>query len=153
MFDERMYLQSRRNAHPWLTAPLTSSKCCFGLVRCTESKEYGQVVQTQQQQQQGIVFQPLGKQEQLDIKQLESDNPSKFKDRSTALAASGDVRLHKKGGIYRVLYRDVQHADDSSIVFTVYEHLFPHANLVYARPQKMFDSVDEQGVTRFARVT
>jgi hypothetical protein len=53
--------------------------------------------------------------------------------------------LHKKGGIYRVLNRDVRHADGGTVV--LYEHLWPHERALWVRNQAEFD---EPG--RFERI-
>lgn len=84
-----------------------------------------------------------------------------------ALATPGDVRRHKKGGIYRVLevttIRDSRYIwagnepydrrewpSDShavAMLLTTYEHLWPHEPAMYQRP---FAEFEEAG--RFERV-
>lgn len=67
-----------------------------------------------------------------------------------ALSAPGDVRRHKKGGIYRVLLVDTVRrpwaatwaGNDNPISgqpLVLYEHLWPHAPALYQRPQAEFE--------------
>lgn len=69
-----------------------------------------------------------------------------------ALALPGEIYRHYKGGIYRLIYRDVKHTETGEIC-VVYEHLWPYANRVYVRPQGMFFGlVGESEKQRFKRI-
>lgn len=67
-----------------------------------------------------------------------------------ALAAPGDVRRHKKGGLYRVLSEDALHRPWAATwtgntphvpgqLLTLYEHLWPHRPALYQRPRAEFE--------------
>ena len=74
-----------------------------------------------------------------------------YKTREGALAAPGDIYLHYKGGIYRVLHTNVTHTETSESG-VVYEHLYPHTYGCYFRPTEMFFGILKNGSRRFIPV-
>lgn len=71
-----------------------------------------------------------------------------FKTKEDAYAALGEVYQHYKGGVYRLLQRDVKHTETGELG-VVYEHLWPHDHSVFFRPQEIFFSKTDDGVERF----
>lgn len=74
-----------------------------------------------------------------------------FATEAEALAASGEVFRHYKGGIYHLLHRGVKHTETDE-VGVVYEHLWPNPHGVYFRPEAVFFGSLEDGTPRFARI-
>jgi hypothetical protein len=71
-----------------------------------------------------------------------------FPTKEAAYAAPGEVYQHYKGGVYRLLHRDVKHTETNELG-VVYEHLWPHDHGVYFRPQEMFFGKTKDGIDRF----
>lgn len=71
--------------------------------------------------------------------------------REDALAAPGEIYQHYKGGVYRLVERDVKHSETLKLG-VVYEHLWPHDHGFWYRPQELFFGVNEKGEQRFALV-
>ncbi|MBI2048605.1 MAG: DUF1653 domain-containing protein [Parcubacteria group bacterium] len=61
-----------------------------------------------------------------------------------ALAAEGEIYHHYKGGVYRLLKRDVNHSETLEIG-VLYEHLWPYNHGFWFRPQELFFGKNEQG--------
>jgi len=76
---------------------------------------------------------------------------SKYSSREEALNQPGEIYTHYKGGVYRLLYRDVKHTETNEIG-VVYEHLYPHENRIFFRPQEMFFGLNDKGEQRFTPV-
>ena len=74
-----------------------------------------------------------------------------FKTREEALAAPGEIYHHYKGGIYRLVQRDVKHTETGEIG-VMYEHLWPHNHGFWFRPQEMFFGKNVAGEERFKLV-
>ncbi len=74
-----------------------------------------------------------------------------FTSEAEALAAAGEIYKHYKGGVYRLLQRDVRHSETGEIG-VVYEHLWPHAHGFHFRPQEMFFGSLPGGEPRFKLV-
>jgi hypothetical protein len=73
------------------------------------------------------------------------------KTKNEALAAPGEIYQHYKGGVYRLVRRDVQHTETGEIG-VLYEHLWPHEHGFWFRPQKMFFGKNSAGEERFKLV-
>ncbi len=76
---------------------------------------------------------------------------SLFESEEEALNASGEIYKHYKGGVYRLVARDVRHSETGEIG-VVYEHLWPHDHKYWFRPQEMFFGTLESGEPRFKRI-
>lgn len=74
-----------------------------------------------------------------------------FTTREEALAAPGEIYQHYKGGVYRLVQRDVRHSETSEIG-VLYEHLWPHDHGFWFRPQDLFFGTLENGEPRFRLV-
>lgn len=70
-----------------------------------------------------------------------------------ALAASGEIYRHHKGGIYRLIARDVRHSETGE-EGVVYEHLWPHTHQLWYRPDTPagFFGTLPDGSARFQKV-
>lgn len=68
-----------------------------------------------------------------------------------ALAAPGEIYLHYKGGVYRLLNKDVRHSETLEMG-VLYEHLWPHAHGYWYRPDAIFFGTLENGEPRFKLV-
>lgn len=71
--------------------------------------------------------------------------------KEAAYAAEGEIYQHYKGGVYRLLARDVQHSETGEIG-VLYEHLWPHNHGFWFRPQDMFFGNLPDGTPRFKRI-
>lgn len=78
---------------------------------------------------------------------MEQETPL-FTTKEEALSAPGEVYQHYKGGVYRLLQRDVKHAETGELG-VVYEHLWPHNHTLFFRPQDIFFSKTDDGIERF----
>lgn len=76
---------------------------------------------------------------------------SLFATKEEALAASGEIYQHYKGGVYRLVQREVKHSETLE-VGVLYEHLWPHAHGFWFRPQELFFGTLENGEPRFKLV-
>lgn len=74
-----------------------------------------------------------------------------FTTKEEALAAPGEVYQHYKGGVYRLVQRDVKHTETGEIG-VMYEHLWPHDHGFWFRPQEMFFGMNAAGEERFTLV-
>lgn len=77
---------------------------------------------------------------------------SLFESETAARAAPGEIYRHYKGGIYRLICRDVKHSETGEIG-VVYEHLWPNEHGFWFRPAEMFFGAMESGEARFKRIT
>lgn len=75
-----------------------------------------------------------------------------FATEAAALQAEGELYRHFKGGIYRLVMRDVLYSDDSLRPHVVYEHLYPHAHRFWVRAQEDFFAALPSGEPRFALI-
>lgn len=78
------------------------------------------------------------------------ENPL-YKSKEEAYAAPGEIFQHYKGGVYRLVARDVKHTETGELG-VVYEHLWPHTHSYFFRPQEMFFGKNEMGEERFKSV-
>lgn len=74
-----------------------------------------------------------------------------FSSREEALAAPGEIYAHYKGGVYRLVERDVTHSE-SLEKGVLYEHLWPHAHGFWFRPTELFFGTLPDGSPRFRLV-
>lgn len=74
-----------------------------------------------------------------------------FKTKEGAYAAPGEIYQHYKGGVYRLVQRDVKHTETGEIG-VMYEHLWPHNHGFWFRPQEMFFGKNAAGEERFKLV-
>ncbi len=82
---------------------------------------------------------------------MEKEKPFYGSERE-ARTAPGEIYRHYKGGIYRLVARDVLHSETEELG-VVYEHLWPHTHRFFFRPQTMFfDTLPQEkgGGKRFA---
>lgn len=68
-----------------------------------------------------------------------------------ALAATGEIYQHYKGGVYRLVHKGVRHSETLE-TGVVYEHLWPHAHGYWYRPESMFFGTIANGERRFKLV-
>jgi len=78
---------------------------------------------------------------------MQNESPL-FPTKEEALAAPGEIYQHYKGGVYRLIQRDVKHSETLELG-VVYEHLWPHDHGLWYRPQELFFGRNEQGEERF----
>lgn len=71
--------------------------------------------------------------------------------KEAAYAAEGEIYQHYKGGVYRVIERNVRHSETEEIGI-LYEHLWPHDRVVWFRPESSFNDILPDGTPRFKRV-
>lgn len=71
-----------------------------------------------------------------------------FASKDEALAASGEIYQHYKGGVYRLVQRGVTHSE-SLEKGVLYEHLWPHAHGFWFRPEELFFGLLPDGSPRF----
>lgn len=71
--------------------------------------------------------------------------------KEAAYAAEGEIYQHYKGGVYRLVQRDVKHTETGEIG-VVYEHLWPHDHGFWFRPQEMFFGKNVAGEARFTLI-
>ncbi len=69
-----------------------------------------------------------------------------------ALKAPGLVYRHYKGGIYRLILKGVKNTDTGKLGI-VWEHLWPHANSYFWRPESELEDEPVPGVKRFELVS
>lgn len=74
-----------------------------------------------------------------------------FESKEEALNATGEIYQHYKGGVYRLVQRDVIHSETNE-VGVLYEHLWPHKHGYFFRPQDMFFENLPSGEPRFKLV-
>lgn len=74
-----------------------------------------------------------------------------FSTKDEALGASGEIYEHYKGGVYRLLQRDVKHSETLE-VGVLYEHLWPHEHGFWFRPESIFFGTLPSGEPRFKLV-
>ncbi len=74
-----------------------------------------------------------------------------YTSKKDAYAAEGEIYQHYKGGVYRLVARDVFHQKTRER-HVLYEHLFPHGHTFFLRPQEMFFEDLSNGTPRFARI-
>ena len=79
---------------------------------------------------------------------MTDQEPPLLATREEALAASGEVYEHYKGGIYRLITRGARHSETLE-VGVVYEHLWPHDHGFWFRPEGIFFSNLPDGQPRF----
>ncbi len=68
-----------------------------------------------------------------------------------ALAATGEIYQHYKGGVYRLVHKGVRHSETLE-TGVMYEHLWPHAHGYWYRPESIFFGTLENGEQRFKLV-
>ena len=78
---------------------------------------------------------------------MQNESPL-FPTKEEALAAPGEIYQHYKGGVYRLIQRDVKHSETLELG-VVYEHLWPHNHEFWYRPQELFFGKNEKGEPRF----
>lgn len=78
------------------------------------------------------------------------ENPL-FQTEAEALAAPGEIYRHYKGGVYRLVERDVRHSETGEIG-VLYEHLWPHDHGFWFRPQELFFGSLPDGSPRFHKI-
>lgn len=66
-----------------------------------------------------------------------SDEKPLYATEAEALAAEGDIYKHYKGGVYRLVRRDVKNSETLE-VGVLYEHLWPHDHGIWWRPEELF---------------
>jgi len=69
----------------------------------------------------------------------------------SALQASGEIYQHYKGGVYRLVQRDVRHSETLEIG-VLYEHLWPHDHGFWFRPTEIFFGTLADGRPRFTLI-
>ncbi|HWO07776.1 MAG TPA: DUF1653 domain-containing protein [Candidatus Paceibacterota bacterium] len=74
-----------------------------------------------------------------------------YKTTEEAYAAPGEIYQHYKGGVYRLIQREVKHTETGEIG-VVYEHLWPHDHTFFFRPQEMFFGKNEKDKERFVLI-
>lgn len=74
-----------------------------------------------------------------------------FATREDALSAPGEIYEHYKGGIYRLVQRDVRHSETLE-TGVLYEHLWPHDHGFWFRPAELFFGTLADGSPRFKLV-
>mgnify|MGYP001612020357 CR=1 FL=1 len=74
-----------------------------------------------------------------------------FPTKEEALAAPREIYQHYKGGVMRLIARDVKHSETLE-VGVVYEHIWPDHTGLWFRPQEMFFGKNEKGEERFKLV-
>lgn len=74
-----------------------------------------------------------------------------YSSKQEALAAPGEIYQHYKGGVYRLVQRDVRHSETGEIG-VLYEHLWPHDHGFWFRPQDIFFGTLENNEPRFKLV-
>jgi hypothetical protein len=74
-----------------------------------------------------------------------------YPNEAAALAAEGEIYKHFKGGVYRLIQRDIKNSEtlQSGVL---YEHLWPHNHGFWWRPADVFFSTLPDGSPRFRRV-
>lgn len=65
------------------------------------------------------------------------EEKSLYESEAAALSAPGEIYRHYKGGMYRLVARDVMHTETLELG-VVYEHLWPHKHAYFFRTQEMF---------------
>ena len=71
-----------------------------------------------------------------------------YASREEALQAPGEIYQHYKGGVYRLVERDVRHSETLE-VGVLYEHLWPHDHGFWFRPENLFFGTLDNGEPRF----
>jgi hypothetical protein len=77
-----------------------------------------------------------------------TDEHPLYPTKEAACAAPGEIFQHYKGGVYRLVRRDVKHSETLE-VGVVYEHLWPHEHGYWFRPESLFFGKLSNGEPRF----
>lgn len=76
---------------------------------------------------------------------------SLFATEAEALAASGEIYKHYKGGVYRLVQRDIVYCENLER-HVLYEHLWPHDHGFWFRSEEDFFGTIPNGEPRFRLV-
>ena len=79
---------------------------------------------------------------------MEQKETSLFATKEEAYAAPGEIYQHYKGGVYRLVQRDVTHSETLE-KGVLYEHLWPHSHGYWFRPTDLFFGGLPDGSPRF----